>query len=289
MENKQEKKEIAPIDQLKNQILYHQKWLKSFFNTEEKSNKFLASCLYLVQKNPTLFDVERNSLINSFITCAEFGLYPWVSWEVYILPYRNNKKKHNEAQFQLGYQWMVTLLYKAWITSIYSDIVKKNDVIKIKSWTDPKIDHEYSLWERWEPIWVYVVCELNWKKIWKYMSKNEVLEFKWFSQSATAKEQWQRDMSPWNPKKDPELNMWKKTVLKQVSKLLPKTPDFIHAIEKDNELENLSPKNIEKVDISDFKKVENKKEETALETPAEELEEILDWEKVEDWEVVKVK
>lgn len=61
------------------------------------------------------------------------------------------------------------------------------------------------------------------------MNKEEILKFKEFSQSKTS------DFSPWNEKNDPELNMWKKTVLRQVSKMLPKNADVVIALERDND------------------------------------------------------
>lgn len=41
--------------------------------------------------------------------------------------------------------------------------------------------------------------------------------------------------SPWNESKDPELWMWKKTVLKQVAKLVPTNERLVQAINYDNE------------------------------------------------------
>lgn len=41
--------------------------------------------------------------------------------------------------------------------------------------------------------------------------------------------------SPWKEANDPELWMWKKTVLKQVAKLVPKNERIMRAIEYDNE------------------------------------------------------
>jgi len=222
------------LEVLKGDLSHHQRALESFFEGEEMAKKFLASSLYLAEKIPKLLDCDRWSFINSLICCAEVWLFPWVSGQVYILPYWNSKKKCNEAQFQLGYQWLVTLLYRSWITTIYSDIVMKNDDCKVAWWTNPWITHSIALWARWEAIWAYVVATLNWEKVFKYMSKEDILEFKEFSQSANAQEQWQRDKSPWNPKNDPQLNMWKKTVLKQLTKLLPKNEKITRALKEDD-------------------------------------------------------
>ena len=88
------------------------------------------------------------------------------------------------------------------------------------------------------------------------MSKDEILKYKEFSQSANAKEQWQRDSSPWNEKNDPELNMWKKTVLKQLAKILPKNEDIFKAIDQDNQ----------ESDIKEYidEKIKEQNQETAI-------------------------
>lgn len=67
------------------------------------------------------------------------------------------------------------------------------------------------------------------------MSKAEVEEFKKFSQSASSDKDWVRKESPWNEDKDPEKNMWRKTCLKQLSKMLPMNEDIYKAIAEDNQ------------------------------------------------------
>ena len=66
------------------------------------------------------------------------------------------------------------------------------------------------------------------EKIIKYISKDEVLAFKEFSKSKAS------DASPWNPKNDPELNMWRKTAIKQLAKNLSLTEKVAEAIQNDN-------------------------------------------------------
>lgn len=64
--------------------------------------------------------------------------------------------------------------------------------------------------------------------VFKYMSKTEVLAFKEFSQSKGS------SYSPWNPSNDPELWMWRKTCLKQLSKTLPQNEQLAVAIAEDD-------------------------------------------------------
>lgn len=205
---------------------YNKELTNYFLNNEAEKLKFLSWVIYAINKVPKLLECSRDTLINSVLELAQIWMAPWLSWEVYILPYKW------KATALIWYQWYVTLLYKAWISSIYAEIVRKNDKFENIMWSEPKIDHRinptHSLAERWEPIWAYVVVKVNWEKIHKFMTKEEIMKFKEFSQSKGS------DFSPWNEKNDPELNMWKKTVLKQIIKYLPKNEKIVKAIEIDN-------------------------------------------------------
>lgn len=64
------------------------------------------------------------------------------------------------------------------------------------------------------------------------MAKDEVLAFKKFSKSASG--QYGDKYSPWNPENDPELNMWRKTAIKQIAKILPKNEEIYKALDNDN-------------------------------------------------------
>lgn len=230
------------VDDFKKTIVgsYNKELTNYFLNNESEKLKFLSGVIYAINKTPKLLECWRDTLINSVLELAQIWMSPWLSWEVYILPYKW------KATALIGYQWYVTLLYKAWINSIYAEIVRKNDKFENIMWSEPKIDHRinpvHTLAERWEPIWAYVVVKVNWEKIHKFMTKEEILKFKTFSQSANAKEEWARDLSPWNEKNDPELNMWKKTVLKQIIKYLPKNEKIVKAIEIDNIEAPVNPK-----------------------------------------------
>ncbi len=208
----------------------YQKQIENYFGDKKKALKFLSSVVSSVQRVPQLLECEPTTLINSFIRMAELGLMPSdVSGEAYVLPYRNKKKGITEAQFQLGYQGLVTLFYRAGIKSIVAEIVYSKDKFSYKN---GKINHEPDVFaeDRGEPIGAYVIIETpQGGKISKVMNKKEILRIgQKFSKSFSS------SFSPWNPKNDPELWMWKKTVLKQVAKLVPKSDVIFSALNEDN-------------------------------------------------------
>lgn len=215
---------IKAVDNFKEVLRsQHLQTLHNFFwNDKEKTAKFLSSVAYCVQSAPGLLKCDQTSLINAFMKCAEYDIFPSsVSGEAYILPYGS------QAQFQLGYKGIIKLLKRAGI-SIYTDIVKENDEFELSSGFEQNIVHKYPRNSRGKAEWVYAIASYDGEKIIKYMSAEEVLKFKKFSKSAGS------DSSPWNPDRDPELNMWRKTAIKQIAKNLPLTKTVNKAIADDN-------------------------------------------------------
>lgn len=215
--------------------------IKNFFGDEDRALKFMSSIVADVQRNPKLLECTQLSLANSYITMAQLGFMPsGVSGESYVLPYKNSKKLANgswetvmEAQFQLGYQGLVTLFYKAGVEKITSALVRKNDKT---SFVNGEMRHEIDLTmsstERGEVIGAYVTVKYMGHDNVKYMNAKDIIEHgRKFSKSfdLTGKH------SPWNPENDPEGWMYVKTVLKQHAKLLPKNETINRAIAADNE------------------------------------------------------
>jgi len=200
--------------------------IKNFFDNEKQAMKFLSSVMSAVQRLPALLDTEPMSLVNSFMTMAQLGLMPSdVSGEAYVLPYKG------KAQFQLGYQGLVTLFFRAGGQKIRAEIVRKNDDF---SFTNGEIKHTIDIFksnkERGEAVGAYAIATVNGQEIAKAMNKEDIMVFgKKFSKSFSS------EYSPWHETNDPELMMWKKTVLKQLGKLLPKNETINRALAADNQ------------------------------------------------------
>lgn len=202
----------------------YQKQINNYFGDEKKALKFLSGVISAVQKNPKLLDCEPNTIINSFMTMAQLELMPSdVSGEAYVLPYKN------KAQFQLGYQGLVTLFYRAGARAIISEIVYKLDQF---DYTNGVLKHTPDVFadDRGEAIGAYVTVETQaGGLVTKVMKKDDIINIgKNFSKSFGT------EFTPWKVKNDPELWMWKKTVLKQVAKLVPKNETIYAAVAEDN-------------------------------------------------------
>lgn len=222
--------QVETVNQLKAMLATnYQKTLNNYFGNEQKALEFLSGVITAVQANPELLNCNTASVINSFMRMASLKFMPSeVSGEAYVLPYKS--KNGMVAQFQLGYQGLVTLFYRAGVRSIASEIVHKKDKF---TYVNGMVEHAPDVFssDRGEAIGAYVIVELQGGgKVSKVMSKAEILAIgQKFSKSFTS------DYSPWNPKNDPQLWQWKKTVLKQCAKLVPKNETIYKAIAADNE------------------------------------------------------
>lgn len=200
--------------------------IKNFFGNEAQAMKFLSSVMADVQKTPKLLECEQFSLINSYMTMAQLGLMPsGISGEAYVLPYAG------KAQFQLGYQGLITLFYRAGGTGIRAELIRKNDKFE---YTNGKINHTIDIFktnkERGEVVGAYAIANVNGEEIVKAMNVKDILDFgKNFSKSFNS------EHSPWKIENDPEGWMYKKTVLKQLAKMLPKNETINKAFEADNQ------------------------------------------------------
>lgn len=217
----------------------YQKQIVNFLGDEKKALRFLSSVVASVQRNPKLLECDPATLLNSFITMAQLELMPSdVSGEAYVIPYNNSKNvggkwiKVQEAQFQLGYQGLVTLFYRAGIKKVVSEIVYEKDEF---DYTNGEVTHKPDVFadDRGEPRGAYVIITLpSGEKVAKVMSAKQIMTIaSTFSKSFQADE---KKKSPWHIENDPELWMWRKTVLKQAGKLVPKNEKLITAIAEDN-------------------------------------------------------
>lgn len=227
---------IGSSDDLKKVLAtQYMKQIHNFFGDERLALEFLSNVVASVQRNPKLTECTPETLLNSFVTMASLKLMPsGVSGEAFVLPYSN--KGVLEAQFQLGYQGLVTLFYRAGAKSIVAEIVRQNDSF---SFLNGEVAHAPDVFadDRGEPIGAYVIIELqSGGRITKVMSKKEILGIgEKFSKS------YKSEYSPWKSN-DPELWMWKKTVLKQAAKLVPKNETIYRAIAEDNKDSVISDK-----------------------------------------------
>lgn len=217
--------------------------LKNYLGTEQNALRFCSGVVSDLQRNPKLIECTQESLLNSYMMMASCGFHPSaVSGEAYVLPYAKNSKviqngkdtwvKTMQAQFQMGYKGLVTLIYKVEdVTKINGGIVHEKDkTTYINSEFTHEVDINSSMEERGAPIGAYTSVTFRGETNTKYMNAKDIL-------THAAKFSKSYDPigknSPWNPENDPNRTMWLKTVLINQSKFLPKNETINRAIHAD--------------------------------------------------------
>lgn len=217
---------VTKVDEFKVDLVKnYQKSIENYFASDKLgAMKFISSVVNAVQQNKNLLNCSRDSLFSAFMKIAELGLIPsTVAGEAYMIPYGN------VAQFQLGYKGIVKLLARSGVIVTRANIIKEKDTYEIEDGTGSYIKHTIPmLGDRGDAIAAYVVVKFKGETIFKWMRKDEILKFKTFSKTAG------KDSSPWDIANDPELWMWLKTVIKQLSKTLPLNEEISIAIAEDN-------------------------------------------------------
>lgn len=213
--------------------------LKNYLGNEQNALRFCSGVVSDLQRNPKLVECTQQSLLNAYMMMASCGFHPSaVSGEAYVLPYKKNTKVGNawhsetQAQFQMGYKGLVTLIYKVEdVTKIDGAIVHAKDKTSyINNEFTHEVDIMLSMEERGEAIGAYTSVTFRGEKNTKFMNAKDILTHAAkFSKSYDPT----GANSPWNPANDPNRTMWLKTVLINQSKLLPKNETINRAIHAD--------------------------------------------------------
>jgi recombination protein RecT len=169
------------------------------------------------------------SLFASILHCAEMGLNPsQMVGEFFFIPYKDSITPI------LGYKGLLTLLMRSSkVKKIWSEVVYEDDDFEYELGLEPKLLHtpnHHSVRNSKNIKCIYACAKLDDEVIFKVMFKSEIQNI--INMSKVPNELF------FNDKKDPEQWMAKKTVLKQLSKLMPKDDDRLKkAVSMDDNIE----------------------------------------------------
>jgi recombination protein RecT len=169
------------------------------------------------------------SLFASILHCAEMGLNPsQMVGEFFFIPYKDSITPI------LGYKGLLTLLMRSSkVKKIWSEVVYEDDDFEYELGLEPKLIHtpnHHSVRNSKNIKCIYACAKLDDEVIFKVMFKNEIQNI--INMSKVPNELF------FNDKKDPEQWMAKKTVLKQLAKLMPKDDDRLKkAVSMDDNIE----------------------------------------------------
>jgi recombination protein RecT len=222
-------------------------------------NDFLASC------EP---ESIRNAVVN--VSLTGLTLNPALKY-AYLIP------RDRKCVLDISYIGMIKLLTDAGaVKNVDAAVIYSNDKFDYRKGTDPYFKHVPALQNRGDKIGVYAVAFFRDGGFqFDVLGKEEIEKVRATSES--WKKETSRKYSPWETWED---EMWKKTALKRIFKLLPKTnfsDQLIAAISNDheNEMQDLTPEEkynnlfdeIQTAEVvKDTEKKQDKKETTEIRT-----------------------
>ena len=183
----------------------------------KESDRLVRIAISAARNSPGLTEATPLSLAGSLMTAATLGLEPNTpAGECYLVPYKDRRKQVTEAQLIVGYQGYVKLYRQHPMAGdIFAEAVYPEDVFDYARGTNPFVDHRPRPKDRAadsKPTHYYAVAILsNGAKPFVVLTAEEVKELR------RGKEGSSGDIP------DPQRWMERKTALRQLVKMLPKS------------------------------------------------------------------
>lgn len=178
-----------------------------------------------VRKNPKLAQTDPNSFFGALLTAAALGLEPGVNGQAYLVPYGK------ECQLIIGYQGLVDLFWRHPLAKrLSAEAVYENDHFAYDKGLNMRLEHEPKLdGDRGKIIGYYAIAELSTGGInYEYLTAEQVKTLRGGKVGTSGGIV---DVANW---------MERKTVLKQVLKLMPKSAELATAIRADETIGSMA-------------------------------------------------
>ena len=227
---------IAKIDPIKAMVLKAEKAFEASNEFQMNFNKEAGFAVQILRGNPYLQKMNPQSIIDSIVNVSRIGLTlnPALGY-AYLIP------RKDKCVLDIGYKGMIKLLTDAGaVKNIDAEVVYSNDKWDFRKGTDPYLKHQPALSNKGEKIGAYAIAFFrDGGSQFVILGKDDIEKIR--SVSESYKNEKTREYSSWETWED---EMWKKSPLKRLFKLLPKTKfseQLIAAISSDydNEVEDL--------------------------------------------------
>ncbi|MFM9368091.1 recombinase RecT [Streptomyces sp. Da 82-17] len=178
-----------------------------------------------LRRVPHLAECTQESFGGALMTCAALGLEPGgVAGEAYLLPFFNKRARAYEVQLVVGYQGMIRLFWQHPLAAgLDTHTVHEGDEFDYEYGLTPVLRHRPALTNRGAVTGYYAVARLtNGGSAFVVLSVEDV--------EAIRKRSKAKDGGPWATDYDA---MARKTCIRQLFKLLPKSAELARAVAHD--------------------------------------------------------
>lgn len=182
---------------------------------ERRGEWFLAEVKVAAARAPKLADCTTISIVDALTTCAQLGLSPSGRLgSAYLVPYAD------KCTLIIGYRGYVDLAFRSGeVEAFHAEVVRAKDEFEHEEGLNPVLRHKPSEEvDGGELRAVYAMAKI--RGVWSYvvMYRRQVLPIK---QKSLSKKRAGAPPTPWETD---EEEMWKKTAIRRLVKLLPLSP-----------------------------------------------------------------
>lgn len=180
-------------------------------------------------KNPTLRLCTQNSLLGAFMEACSLGLEVDCAGQSWLVPFKDNKSGRYKAQLIVGYKGLCALAYRSSLVRwIEARVVSQGDKFNYRYGSDRMLHHEVKLSAKPDRklLGVYAQARLVGDDVplFEVLGEADVQKHKRMARGSD------RADSPWNTH---TAEMWRKTAVRVMAKLLPSATEMQRAIELD--------------------------------------------------------
>ncbi len=234
-------KSPGPLAQLSSLLDHHKDQIRAALPLHMTAERMIRIALTAYSRTPGLINCTASSVAGAIVEASIMGLEPNSQLgHAYLVPFWNKKanggKGANEAQLIPGYKGLLKLARNSGeVSMIDAQVVYSNDTFDFQKGSDTWWIHKWArTGPRGEPdgVWAGYVLK-DGSKNFEYWTISQIEEHRdKYSKSAYDKQgnltgAW-LDSPEW---------MWKKTVLRQVVKLMPQSVDLARALQHEEHAE----------------------------------------------------
>ncbi len=236
-------RQVNPIVELRTQLENMELQFKNALPAHIPVERFMRVVLTAIQNNPDLLKADRKSLWNAAMKAAQDGLLPDGREGAMVV------RKTGGGGLSITWQPMIAGIRKkarnsGEIATWDAHIVCAGDHFQFQLGDNPQINHSYGLQtDRGPIIGAYSVCVLkDATKTYEVMSIAEIHAIRDRSDAWRAFKGGRIKSTPWSTD---EGEMWRKTVARRHSKVIPMSSDLDDLIRRDDELYDFNAPKIE--------------------------------------------
>lgn len=217
------------IETLRNVLMAGKAQIQTLLSEEMDAERLVRLACNAASRSPKLAECTPQSVGLSLLAAGELGLEP-NGRDAHLVPFYNTKIGRMECQFMPDFKGLIKLAYKSKLIERFdAKAVRKGDAFDFQYGSEQYLLHKPNVESRGELVAAWALVKMkDGSETFVVLTADEIEKRRKSSQAGS------KDFGPW---KDWPDEMWIKTAVKVLAKLIPLGTDFGEAVNADNAIE----------------------------------------------------